>query len=695
MKNKFLAKLIIILFAILNVNILIAQNIPQNFNYQAVARNNEGQSIAFQEIILEISIIKGNDCANSSCNLVYQEIHTPTTNSFGLFSVEIGDGQNTYAGTETDFKNIDWYNVVAGNEYYLKVRVDFGDANVLNGLVEMGVTKFQSVPYSNISGETGFSHLADSANFADLAADVELVNGKLPFNLTELADVNIGTASNSQVLQYVDGQWVNANVASGSSTLASLGDVNIPTPSANQVLSFDIGTLKWIHSNLSITNISEFNVAATPNLNEILVWNGTKWTNQPNSSASAWTETVNSLYYSGIKNIGIGTSSPLDGFHAILQAGKGALFTGTYNGGVGQDLGAGTRLHFYPTNSSFRVGTVDGVQWNDVNVGDYSVAMGVNNTASGSASFAMGHSNTVKGTNSTAFGFNNLIELPSSNSVVFGQNNTASAGSVLIIGKGNTGGNLNSIVVGENNNIPTLSNPSKGTHSLTVGINNNTNSDFSATIGDGNQVNGICSVTFGYQNQAISSYSNYSFATGYQNDVQAPASNALGKGLQTLAYAMTVVGQYNQTFGNSQTAWTLNEPVFVVGNGTGPLVRLDAFIVYNNGNAWLQNDLTVKTYLTHAKSLTNKSDLKIENPLEIIKQIQGITWKDEDVNVSNRINYGFDTQTLKTVLPEFVHKNNDSESIDYVSMIPILLEAIKEQQKQIENLENQIKELKK
>ena len=57
MKNKFLAKLIIILFAILNVNILIAQNIPQNFNYQAVARNNEGQSIAFQEIILQIRVV--------------------------------------------------------------------------------------------------------------------------------------------------------------------------------------------------------------------------------------------------------------------------------------------------------------------------------------------------------------------------------------------------------------------------------------------------------------------------------------------------------------------------------------------------------------------------------------------------------------------------------------------------------------
>lgn len=45
--------------------------------------------------------------------------------------------------------------------------------------------------------------------------------------------------------------------------------------------------------------------------------------------------------------------------------------------------GAGTRLMWIPSRSAFRVGTVDGAQWDANNIGMHSIAMGSNTTASG------------------------------------------------------------------------------------------------------------------------------------------------------------------------------------------------------------------------------------------------------------------------------------------------------------------------
>jgi len=101
---------------------------------------------------------------------------------------------------------------------------------------------------------------------------------------------------------------------------------------------------------------------------------------------------------------------------------KGVLVTGTFNffSSTVPDLGAGTRLMFYPGKAAFRAGSVDGTQWNNANVGNfstamgnstiasdyYSTAMGYNTTASGISSTAMGSSTTASGYYSTAMGIN-------------------------------------------------------------------------------------------------------------------------------------------------------------------------------------------------------------------------------------------------------------------------------------------------
>ena len=70
--------------------------------------------------------------------------------------------------------------------------------------------------------------------------------------------------------------------------------------------------------------------------------------------------------------------------------------------------------------------------------------------------------------------------------------------------------------------------------------------------------------------------------------------------------------------------------------------------------------------------------------------------KDEfkDKNFPENRRVGLIAQEVEKVLPEVVDTDNEGfKSVEYAKMVPLLIEAMKEQQKQIEHLKIQIKEL--
>ena len=85
---------------------------PAKFNYQAVARDANGALLDNTSVGIKISILQGS----SSGTEVYSEEHTPSTNDFGLFNLQVGAGNNVSGDLET----IDW----AGDSYYLQVEFD-------------------------------------------------------------------------------------------------------------------------------------------------------------------------------------------------------------------------------------------------------------------------------------------------------------------------------------------------------------------------------------------------------------------------------------------------------------------------------------------------------------------------------------------------------------------------------------------
>ena len=108
--------------------------------------------------------------------------------------------------------------------------------------------------------------------------------------------------------------------------------------------------------------------------------------------------------------------------------------------------------------------------------------------------------------------------------------------------------------------------------------------------------------------------------------------------------------------------------------------------------------IKANAYMTYSSQRFKKNVEVIDNPIETIQNLRGVTftWKK-----NNQKDYGFIAEEVGRELPIIVEwDRNNSEnspqamSMDYTRIIPILLEGIKSQQNQIDNLIDEIKCLK-
>src|SRR5438477_12941097 len=119
---------ITILFFILSINVFA--QVPQAFKYQGIARNTFGIELVNSPLNVRISI---RDLTTTG-TIIYQETFSVTTNGFGLFNINIGQGA-VAIGT---FSAISWG---SGNKF-IEQEVDFG-----SGYQNVGTTQLLSVPY--------------------------------------------------------------------------------------------------------------------------------------------------------------------------------------------------------------------------------------------------------------------------------------------------------------------------------------------------------------------------------------------------------------------------------------------------------------------------------------------------------------------------------------------------------------------
>jgi len=90
-----------------------------------------------------------------------------------------------------------------------------------------------------------------------------------------------------------------------------------------------------------------------------------------------------------------------------------------------------------------------------------------------------------------------------------------------------------------------------------------------------------------------------------------------------------------------------------------------------------------------------KDNIKnIENPIEKVQQLNGVTWEwnsNADELQQSLPTVGVIAQEVEEVLPQLVHdKENGYKGVDYAKLTGLLIEAIKEQQKQIDELKSKL-----
>jgi hypothetical protein len=111
--------------------------------------------------------------------------------------------------------------------------------------------------------------------------------------------------------------------------------------------------------------------------------------------------------------------------------------------------------------------------------------------------------------------------------------------------------------------------------------------------------------------------------------------------------------------------------------------------------------------VTAAGNITAYSDIRlkenvktISNALSLVQRLRGVTF---DWIETKKHSYGVIAQEVEEVIPELVHESDDGaiegsdkkiiKSVDYSKIVSVLIEAIKEQQQQIEKQQKQIEEL--
>lgn len=116
-------QILVVLTSVLFCAITFAQSVPQGINYQAVARDANGDVLMNQTLTIQFSVI--SDITTSAVS--WQETHSVTTNDYGLYTAIIGGGTSTSGGSSASFD-------VIGSNLFFPAEVGSGGSLGVGGM---------------------------------------------------------------------------------------------------------------------------------------------------------------------------------------------------------------------------------------------------------------------------------------------------------------------------------------------------------------------------------------------------------------------------------------------------------------------------------------------------------------------------------------------------------------------------------
>ncbi len=311
-------------------------------------------------------------------------------------------------------------------------------------------------------------------------------------------------------------------------------------------------------------------------------------------------------------------------------------------------------------------------------IGNVSTATGFRNTASGSASVAMGNYNYATGDATIALGKENWAE--GASTVALGFKNHAAGDGAIALGQQNI---------------------AWGTTNFTAGFEN-VAGDINAAVGTAGSATAMGTGTTASGRSSFSANKN----TAASNQ----ASAALGLSTTADNFGMLAIGVNNSSgigdttidpdnyggyyYADGQYTGSPAGIAFVIGNGdinsTNGLAgdnSSNAFVVKYDGSATLSGELTIES-----DARLKSNIISLGSTLAKLLLIDGKSYTMKKNEAESKI--GLLAQDVQKVFPGLVKTTNDKNktlSVNYQGLIPVLINAIKEQQKEIKELKIKIK----
>jgi len=367
-----------------------------------------------------------------------------------------------------------------------------------------------------------------------------------------------------------------------------------------------------------------------------------------------------------------------DGNWSMISEGLGAVGWGSFAANAyNRSAGLGSVALGFTTIAGPQVGAAGGIDGG--NVGQFSA--GWASRAIGNISTATGFRNTASGQASAAFG--NFNYATGDSSIAMGKENWAHGASTIAIGFKNHAAGDGSVALGQEN-------LAYGTTNFTSGYQNIAG-DTSQGVGTGGSATAM-----GKYNVAAA---DASMALNRGTKATNQAATSMGLGTTADNVGMLAVGVNNaagvgdtaQQYYYVDGAYTGSNPgvAFVVGNGdidsSNGLAGANpsnAFVVNYDGSATLSGDLTV-----NSDARLKSNIISLGSTLSKLLLIDGKSYTMKSNEAIEKI--GLLAQEVQQAFPELVKEAGDEEgtlSVNYQGMIPVLINAIKEQQKQIDEL---------
>jgi hypothetical protein len=624
--------------------------VPQKMSYQCVVRNASGVLVTNQAIGMRIGILQGSATGAA----VYVETHTQTTNANGLVTIEIGGG-TPVTGT---FSGIDW----STGTYFIKTETDpTGGTNYTITIT----SQLLSVPYALYSKTT-----------RNVFSNDLLVNG-----------LTVGRGNGA----------VSSNSAVGYQALYANTAGMYNTAYGNQAL----------YSNTIGFNNIAFGAGAlylnTEGYRNTAIGTGALYQNtgQNNTAIGDRALNLNTIGYSNVA-VGVAALNKNTASSNLVAVGDSALFNNSIGAGNFEvfNTAIGSKSLFANT------------------IGGYNTAVGYHALTSNSTGWA-----------NTATGYLALVSNNSEGNTAYG----TEALRLNVTGSQNTAVGLDALY----NNYSGYSNTAIGCRALS-GTGGNQNSALGDQAGYSNRT-GNNNVFLGSSAGYYESGSNKLFIDNQQraneSDARAksliygvfdanPANQVLtingNVGIRTLApnFVLDVVGRGRISSDGSSTAglWysniarTLNK-AFIgmetddihVGFWGAGIAKFGLLMNVENGNVGIGTTPgSYKLYVAGTAYSTGgwagsdarwKKNIKpIGNVLNDIILLEGVIYewrKDEfpEIGFDSGSQIGLIAQDVEKVFPLLVKTDGKGyKAVSYEKLSVLLVEGIKEQQKQIEDL---------